>query len=127
MIALLVAVLARVAGRGVRPLLACAAGLVAALPPMLAGAVLAFLFGRGLERPSQPVVAAAVLAGGFRAGFNAVDVACLAPLLALWLLPRIEGRIVGVNAKNLGPWGAAALTAALVITALWLAARIWYG
>jgi len=152
-------------------------GLDAILPPVLAGAVLALLFGRSLGRPSQPVVAAAVLAGGFlaagaplvwalaamvvgaaalaslggaalspvavalaglavaadlahgrfRAGFNAVDAACLAPLLALWLLPRIENRVARVSVKDVGPWGAAALTAALAVAAVWLAARVRHG
>ncbi len=153
------------------------AGVDAMQPPVLAGAVLAFLVGRRLERPSQAIVAAAVLAGGllaagtpvvwplaamvvgaaalaslgggalspvavalagltvaadlaqgrFRAGFNAVDAACLAPLLALWLLPRIEGRIARVNAKRLGPWSAAAVTVAVGVAAVWLAARVRHG
>ncbi len=153
------------------------AGLNAALPPVLAGAALAFLFARSLKQPSQSVVAAAVLAGGlmaagtpaawplaamvvgaaalasvggatlspvavalaglavaadlahgrFRAGFNAVDAACLTPLLALWLLPRIERRIIRINVKNLGPWSAAMLTVAVVIAAAWVAARYRHG
>ncbi len=148
------------------------AGWNATLPPVLAAAGLAFLFGRRLERPSHPVVAAVVMAGGFlvagtpvawplaamvvgaaalsslggaalppiamalaglavaadlahgrfRAGFNAVDAACLAPLLALWLLPRIESRIARIDARNFGPWGAATLTVAGVVAAVWLAA-----
>ena len=110
-------------------LLAAGTPVVWALAAMVVGAAaLASLGGAALSPVAVALagleVAADLAHGRFRAGFNAVDAACLAPLLALWLLPRIEAR---VDAKKLGPWGAAALTAVAVIAVTWLAARVRHG
>ncbi len=140
------AVLAFLVGRRLerpsQPIVAAAVlagGLLAAGTPMVwplaamvvGAAALATLGGAALSPVAVALagltVAADLAQGRFRAGFNAVDAACLAPLLALWLLPRIEARIARVNPKRLGPWSAAAVTVAVGVAAVWLAALLRHG
>lgn len=65
-------------------------------------------------------VAADLAHGRMRAGFNAVDAACVAPLFAVWLLPRAQARV-----KH--PLTAMVLAAAAAVALTWLFTRMKHG